>query len=176
MSNDKYYDGNGMDEEQTYKSVCKERGDFLLTEDNDFAVVFNGIISGTYEIYLKHTEQEVRDHIIRYGIGRASEDVKEVAREMVAEDFSEMERRKLPVFQMPDGGLLNLQYDKVKDNLDVGTVTNAGLSVMHSFKYDHDNSLDMNIQEVYRQLLEMPEYRQKDEEQEEHVAKSTFRR
>lgn len=171
-----YYDGNGMDEEQTYKSACKERGDFLLTEDNDFAVVFSGIISGTYEIYLKHTEQEVRDHIIRYGIGRASEDVKEVAREMVAEGFSEMERRKLPVFQMPDGGLLNLQYDKVKDNLDVGTVTNAGFSVRHSFLYDHDNSLDMNIQEVYRQLSEMPEYRQKDEEQEEHVAKSAFRR
>lgn len=171
-----YYDGNGMDEEQTYKSACKERGDFLLTEDNEFAVVFNGIISGTYEIYLKHTEQEVRDHIIRYGIGRASEDVKEVAREMVAEEFSEMERRKLPVFQMPDGGLLNLQYDKVKDNLDVGTVTNAGFSVRHSFQYDHDNSLEMNIQEVYRQQLEMPEYRQKDEEQEEHVAKSAFRR
>lgn len=171
-----YYDGNGMDEEQTYKSACKERGDFLLTEDNDFAVVFNGIISGTYEIYLKHTEQEVRDHIIRYGVGRASEDVKEVAREMVAEEFSEMEQRKLPVFQMPDGGLLNLQYDKVKDNLDVGTVTNAGFSVRHSFQYDHDNSLDMNIQEVYKQLLEMPEYRQKDGEQEEHVAKSAFRR
>lgn len=171
-----YYDGNGMDEEQTYKSACKERGDFLLTEDNDFAVVFNGIISGTYEIYLKHTEQEVRDHIIRYGVGRASEDVKEVAREMVAEEFSEMEQRKLPVLQMPDGGLLNLQYDKVKDNLDVGTVTNAGFSVRHSFQYDHDNSLDMNIQEVYKQLLEMPEYRQKDGEQEEHVAKSAFRR
>lgn len=171
-----YYDGNGMDEELTYKSACKERGDFLLTEDNDFAVVFSGIISGTYEIYLKHTEQEVRDHIIRYGIGRASEDVKEVAREMVAEEFSEMERRKLPVFQMPDGGLLNLQYDKVKDNLDVGTVTNAGLSVRHSFQYDHDRSLDMNIQGVYGQLLEMPEYQHEEEVQEEYVAKSAFHR
>lgn len=171
-----YYDGNGMDEEQTYKSACKERGDFLLTEDNDFAVVFNGIISGTYEIYLKHTEQEVRDHIIRYGIGRASEDVKEVARKMVAEEFSEMERRKLPVFQMPDGGLLNLQYDKVKDNLDVGTVTNTGFSVRHSFQYDHDRSLDMNIQGVYGQLLEMPEYQHEEEVQEEYVAKSAFHR
>lgn len=171
-----YYDGNGMDEEQTYKSACKERGDFLLTEDNDFAVVFSGIISGTYEIYLKHTEQEVRDHIIRYGIGRASEDVKEVAREMVAEEFSEMERRKLPVFQIPDGGLLNLQYDKVKDNLDVGTVTNAGFSVRHSFQYDHDRSLDMNIQGVYGQLLEMPEYQHEEDVQEEYVAKSAFHR
>lgn len=171
-----YYDGNGMDEEQTYKSACRERGDFLLTEDKDFAVVFNGIISGTYEIYLKHSEQEVRDHITRYGVGRASEDVKEVAREMVAEEFAELAQRKMPIFQMPNGGLLNLQYDKVKDNLDVGTVTNAGLSVRHSFQYDNDRSLDMNIQEVYRQLSEMPEYWQMDEEQEEHVAKSAFHR
>ena len=171
-----YYDGNGMDEEQTYKSACKEKGDFLLAEDKNFAVVFNGIISGTYEIYLKHSEQEVRDHITRYGVGRASEDVKEVAREMVAEEFSEMERRKLPVFQMPDGGILNLRYDKVKDNLDVGTVTNAGLAVRHSFQYDHDHSLDMNIQGVYGQLLEMPEYQHEEGVQEECVAKSAFHR
>lgn len=45
-----------MDEEQTYKSACKERGDFLLTEDNDFAVVFSGIISGTYEIYMFYVQ------------------------------------------------------------------------------------------------------------------------
>ncbi len=37
-------------------------------------------------MFLKHTEQEVRDHITRYGIGRASEDVKAVAREMTAEE------------------------------------------------------------------------------------------
>lgn len=170
------YDGNGMDEGQTYKSACKEKGDFLLAEDKNFAVVFNGIISGTYEIYLKHSEQEVRDHITRYGVGRASEDVKEVAKEMVAEEFSEMERRKLSVFQMPDGSILNLRYDKVKDNLDVGTVTNAGLTVRHSFQYDHDHSLDMNIQGVYGQLLEMPEYQHEEGVQEECVAKSAFHR
>ena len=37
---------------------------------------------------LVYTIQEVRDHITRYGIGRASEDVKAVAREMTAEEFS----------------------------------------------------------------------------------------
>ena len=170
-----YYDGNGMDEKQTYRKPCQNRGDDLLIEDKDFAVVYNGSVGGTYEVFLKHTEQEVRDHITRYGIGRASEDVKAVAREMTAEEFSELAQRKMPIFQMPNGGLLNLQYNKDKDSLDVGTVTNAGLSVKHSFPFSHDHSMDANISSAYEQLLDMEEY-QKEEVQEEHVAKSAFRR
>ena len=170
-----YYDGNGMDEEQTYRKPCQNRGDDLLIEDKDFAVVYNGSVGGTYEVFVKHTEQEVRDHITRYGIGRATEDVKAVARDMVAEEFTGMAQRKMPIFQMPNGGLLNLQYDKEKDCLDVGTVTNAGLSVKHSFPYSHEHSMDANISSAYEQLLDMEEY-QKEELQEEHVAKSTFRR
>lgn len=170
-----YYDGNGMDEEQTYRKPCQNRGDDLLIEDKDFAVVYNGSVGGTYEVFLKHTEQEVRDHITRYGIGRASGDVKAVARDMTAEEFSELAQRKMPIFQMPNGGLLNLQYNKDKDSLDVGTVINAGLSVKHSFPFSHDHSLDANISSAYEQLLDMEEY-QKEEVQEEHVAKSAFRR
>lgn len=170
-----YYDGNGMDEEQTYRKPCQNRGDDLLIEDKDFAVVYNGSVGGTYKVFLKHTEQEIRDHITRYGIGRASEDVKAVAREMTAEEFSELAQRKMPIFQMPNGGLLNLQYNKDKDSLDVGTVTNAGLSVKHSFPFSHDHSMDANISSAYEQLLDMEEY-QKEEVQEEHVAKSAFRR
>lgn len=170
-----YYDGNGMDEEHTYRKPCQNRGDDLLIEDKDFAVVYNGSVGGTYEVFLKHTEQEVRDHITRYGIGRASEDVKAVARDMIAEEFSELAQRKMPIFQMPNGGLLNLQYNKDKDSLDVGTVTNAGLSVKHSFPFSHDHSMDANISSAYEQLLDMEEY-QKEDVQEEHVAKSAFRR
>ena len=170
-----YYDGNGMDEEHTYRKPCQNRGDDLLIEDKDFAVVYNGSVGGTYEVFLKHTEQEVRDHITRYGIGRASEDVKAVARDMTAEEFSELAQRKMPIFQMPNGGLLNLQYNKDKDSLDVGIVTNAGLAVKHSFPFSHDHSMDANISSAYEQLLDMEEY-QKEDVQEEHVAKSAFRR
>lgn len=166
-----YYDGNGMDEEQTYKKPCQNRGDDLLIEDKDFAVVYNGSVGGTYEVFVKYSEQEVRDHINRYGIGRASEDVKEVAREMTHEAFTALAQHKQPVFQMPNGAILNLQYNKQEDNFDVGSVTNAGLSVKHSFPYDHNHSMDMNIQGVYEQLHEMEEY-----QKEEHVAKSAFHR
>ena len=176
-----YYDGNGMDEEQTYRKPCQNRGDDLLIEDKDFAVVYNGSVGGTYEVFLKHTEQEVRDHITRYGIGRATEDVKALARDMVAEEFSELAQRKMPIFQMPNGCLLNLQYDKEKDCLDVGTVTNAGLTVKHSFPFSHDHSLDANISSAYEQLLDMEEYQKEEQandvgQQEERVAKSAFHR
>ena len=176
-----YYDGNGMDEEQTYRKPCQNRGDDLLIEDKDFAVVYNGSVGGTYEVFLKHTEQEVRDHITRYGIGRATEDVKALARDMVAEEFSELAQRKMPIFQMPNGGLLNLQYDKEKDCLDVGTVTNAGLAVKHSFPFSHDHTLDANICSAYEQLLDMEEYQKEEQandvgQQEERVAKSAFHR
>lgn len=36
---------------------------------------------------LKYSEEEVRDHIRRYGIGRASEDVKNFAKDMVAKEY-----------------------------------------------------------------------------------------
>ena len=176
-----YYDGNGMDEEQTYRKPYQNRGDDLLIEDKDFAVVYNGSVGGTYEVFVKYTEQEVRDHITRYGIGRASEDVKAMARDMVAEEFTGMAQRKMPIFQMPNGGLLNLQYDKEKDCLDVGTVTNAGLTVKHSFPFSHDHSLDANISSAYEQLLDMEEYQKEEQandvgQQEERVAKSAFHR
>lgn len=157
-----YYDGNGMDEEQTYKSACKERGDFLLTEDKDFAVVFSGIISGTYEVYKKYSEQEVRDHITRYGIGRASEDVREVAKEMVAEEFSRMSEHRSPVWEMPGGAVLQLQYNREHDSLDVMTdkgEANDGLIVSHRFPYDHGASLEANLLSVRENLSGMEQYR-----------------
>ena len=79
-----YYNGDAIDEEHTYKSPYQNRGDDLLIEDKDFAVVYNGSVGGTYEIFTKHTEQEVRDHINRYGLGQASRDVMAAASEMHA--------------------------------------------------------------------------------------------
>ena len=116
----------------------------------------------------------LRAYIDKEG-GITVNDCEAVAREMTAEEFSELAQRKMPIFQMPNGGLLNLQYNKEKDSLDVGTVTNAGLSVKHSFPFSHDHSMDANISSAYEQLLDMEEY-QKEERQEEHVAKSAFRR
>ena len=154
-----YYDGNGMDEQHTYASPLRNRGDDLLIEDKDFAVVYNGSVGGTYEVLLKYTEQEVRDHIRRYGTDRASDDVKAVAKDMAAEQFAAVSRQKIPAFEMPNGDILYVGYNRETDALDVGQATNAGLAVQHSFPYDHNATLDDNLQKVNDKLGEMEEYR-----------------
>ena len=129
---------------------------------------YNNVMFGSnfsYEVFAKYSEQDVRNHITRYGIGRASEDVREVAREMTNEAFTALTTHKLTILHMPNDSLLYLQYNKEKDSIDVGTITNIGLSVKHTFPYDHDQSMDMNIQGVHDQLQDMKEY-----QQEEHVA------
>ena len=160
-----YYDGNGMDEQYTYQTPLQHRGDDLLIEDKDFAVVYNGSVGGTYEVMLKFSEQEVRDHIDRYGIGRASVDVKEVARDMTAERFSAMTLQREPVLEMPTGDILHIAYNRDTDSLDVGSVCNAGLAVRHSFPYDYDKSLDANLEEVSEKLNGMEEYQAEEMEQ-----------
>ena len=153
-----YYDGNGMDEQHTYASPLQNRGDDLLIEDKDFAVVYNGSVGGTYDVMLKYTEQEVRDHITRYGTNRASDDVKEVAKDITAEQFAVLSQQKIPVFEMPSGDILYVGYNRETDTLDVGQATNAGLAVQHSFPFDHNITLDDNLQEVNEKLKGMEEY------------------
>lgn len=161
-----YYDGNGMDEQYTYQTPLQHRGDDLLVEDKDFAVVYNGSVGGTYEVMLKYSEQEVRDHINRYGIDRASVDVKELAKDMVVEQFAKLTHQRMPVFEMPSGDILYTAYNREKNALDVGGVCNAGLAVRHSFPYDHNSTLDANLQAVNEKLNELDEYREELQEAE----------
>ena len=162
-----YYDGNGMDEQYTYQTPLQHRGDDLLVEDKDFAVVYNGSVGGTYEVMLKYSEQEVRDHINRYGIDRVSVDVKELAKDMVVEQFAKLTHQRMPVFEMPNGDILYAAYNREKDALDVGGVCNAGLAVRHSFPYDYNSTLDANLQAVNEKLNELDEYREELQEAED---------
>ena len=173
-----YDQGDSIDLEHTYKSALQNRGDDVLVDDAHYAVVYNGSVGGTYEVMRKVTEEDVRDSITRYGLpSEASKDVEEVAKSMIAEDFSDLSKRKAPVFEMPNGDVLHLQYDREHDSFEVGTVTNAGLAVEHILSYDHSLSLADNIEDVYNILSELPEYQlQEENAEEENVAKATFRR
>lgn len=153
-----YYDGNGLNEQYTYSSPTQNKGDNLLIEDKDFAVVYNGSVGGTYEVMLKFSEQELREHIKRYGVDRAGDTLKGVAKDMVAEQFSDLTQRKIPAFEMQNGDVLYVGYNREADTLDVGSATNAGLAVLHNFPYDHNASLDANLQGVNEKLNEMEEY------------------
>lgn len=159
-----YYDGNGINEQYTFTSPLQNKGDDLLVEDKDFAVVYNNSVGSSYEVMLKYSEQEIRDHINRYGIRLASDDIKGVAKDMVAEQFLAMTKQRTPVFEMPCGDILYTGYNKETDTLDVGTATNAGLAVRHSFPYDHDSSLESNLQSVYTELNRMEQYKKEEME------------
>ena len=173
-----YDQGDAIDLEHTYKSAVQNRGDDVLVDDAHYAVVYNGSVGGTYEVMRKVTEEDVRDSITRYGLpSEVSKEVEEVGKAMIAEDFSDLSKRKAPVFEMPNGDVLHLQYDCEHDSFELGTVTNAGLAVQHILSYDHSLSLADNIEDVYNTLCELPDYQlQEENAEEENVAKATFRR
>lgn len=168
-----YDNGDAIDMDKTYAKAVKYSGDTVIAEDDHYAVVNNNQVGGTYDIMRKVSEKEVRDAINRYGLpSDATEDVKNVAKAMVAEEFSKMATNRMPIFEMNNGSVLYVQYSQEKDTMDVGTATNVGMSVLHQFPYDHDFNLDANLEGVNEKLTEMTIYQAEiDSEQEtENVA------
>lgn len=162
-----YDQGDALLQSQTYKNAKKFPGDDILTEDDNYAVVYNSSVGGTYDLMRKVTKQDIIDNIERYGLeSDASDDVKKVAYENVAKQFSDI-KSKIPAFTMPNEDVLYFQYNQESNKIEVGTTTNVGLKVDQTFDYDVDRTLDANLENVYEQLSELPEYQQADEQEEE---------
>lgn len=162
-----YDQGDALLQSQTYKNATKFPGDDILAEVDNYAVVYNSSLDGTYDLMRKVTKQDIIDNIERYGLeSDASDDVKKVAYENVAKQFSDI-KSKIPAFTMPNEDVLYFQYNQESNKIEVGTTTNAGLKVDQTFDYDVDRTLDANLENVYEQLSELPEYQQADEQEEE---------
>lgn len=162
-----YDQGDALSQSQTYKNATKFSGDDILAEDDNYAVVYNSSVGGTYDLMRKVTKQDIIDNIERYGLeSDASDDVKKVAYENVAKQFSDI-KSKIPAFTMPNEDVLYFQYNQESNKIEVGTTTNVGLKVDQTFDYDVDPTLDANLENVYEQLSELPEYQQADEQEEE---------
>ena len=162
-----YDQGDALSQSQTYKNATKFSGDDILAEDDNYAVVYNSSVGGTYDLMRKVTKQDIIDNIERYGLeSDASDDVKKVAYENIAKQFSDI-KSKIPAFTMPNEDVLYFQYNQESNKIEVGTTTNAGLKVDQTFDYDVDRTLDANLENVYEQLSELPEYQQADEQEEE---------
>lgn len=162
-----YDQGDALLQSQTYKNATKFSGDDILAEDDNYAVVYNSSVGGTYDLMRKVTKQDIIDNIERYGLeSDASDDVKKVAYENVAKQFSDI-KSKIPAFTMPNEDVLYFQYNQESNKIEVGTITNVGLKVDQTFDYDVDRTIDANLENVYEQLSELPEYQQADEQEEE---------
>ena len=162
-----YDQGDAMEQSDTFKNAKKYSGDDILDEDDNYAVVYNGSVGGTYDLMRKVTKEEILDDIDRYGLEQdASEDVKKVAYESVAKQFSEI-KAQIPAFTMPNNDVLYFQYNQEKNQVEVGHVTNIGLMKEHTFDYDVNQTLDANLEAINESLQENEEYQAIEEDEEE---------
>lgn len=162
-----YDQGDALEQSDTFKNAKKYSGDDILDEDDNYAVVYNGSVGGTYDLMRKVTKEEILDDIDRYGLEQdASEDVKKVAYESVAKQFSEI-KAQIPAFTMPNNEVLYFQYNQEKNQVEVGHVTNIGLMKEHIFDYDVNQTLDANLEAINESLQENEEYQAMEEDEEE---------
>ncbi len=162
-----YDQGDALEQSKTFKNAKKYGSDDILDEDDHYAVVYNNGNGGTYELMRKETKEEILDNIDRYGLEQdASEDVKKVAYESVAKQFSEI-KAQIPAFTMPNNDVLYFQYNQEKNQVEVGHVTNIGLMKEHTFDYDVNQTLDANLEAINESLQENEEYQAMEEDEEE---------
>lgn len=155
--------------EYVSKSSSPHPGDDLLAENEDYAVVYNNRVGGTYDLLKKYSENELREEIERLGgIGsNPSDAVKEIAYNMTADEFAAIQKE--PVFEMPNGEILYFQYNKETDKIEVGTATNNGLAVSDTFMFERDKSVEANLANVYEEMSQREQYREQEPEEEQSL-------
>ena len=165
-----YDQGDALLQSQTYKNATKFPGDDILAEDDNYAVVYNSSVGGTYDLMRKVTKQDIIDNIERYGLeSDASDDVKKVAYENVAKQFSDI-KSKIPYFTMPNGETLDFHYNQDTNNIVVEkTMDNGEKKDVYQHPYNHELTTAENMSDIYAVISQKPEY-QKAEEKENVVA------
>ena len=165
-----YDQGDALLQSQTYKNAKKFPGDDILAEDDNYAVVYNSSVGGTYDLMRKVTKQDIIDNIERYGLeSDASDDVKKVAYENVAKQFSDI-KSKIPAFTMPNGEKLDFHYNQDTNNIVVEkTMDNGEKKDVYQHPYNHELTTAENMSDIYAVISQKPEY-QKAEGKENVVA------
>lgn len=165
-----YDQGDALSQSQTYKNATKFSGDDILAEDDNYAVVYNSSVGGTYDLMRKVTKQDIIDNIERYGLeSDASDDVKKVAYENVAKQFSDI-KSKIPAFTMPNEDVLYFHYNQDTNNIVVEkTMDNGEKKNVYQHPYNHELTTAENMSDIYAVISQKPEY-QKAEEKENVVA------
>lgn len=165
-----YDQGDALLQSQTYKNATKFPGDDILAEDDNYAVVYNSSLGGTYDLMRKVTKQDIIDNIDRYGLeSDASDDVKKVAYENVAKQFSDI-KSKIPAFTMPNEDVLYFHYNQDTNNIVVEkTMDNGEKKDVYRHPYNHELTTAENMSDIYAVISQKPEY-QKAEEKENVVA------
>lgn len=165
-----YDQGDSMDLEHVETSMTPDYGDDVLIDDENYAVVYNNSVGGTYNLLRKYSENDIREAIERYGMPKTpSYAVKFIDQQMglekgvkplveipspeakaVAKSFRE---DLAPQFTMPNGKVLDYHYDASDNKVIVGEKLNDG-SFIETYVHDYDFALSKaeNMSAIYKEL------------------------
>lgn len=165
-----YNQGDSMDLEHVETSMTPDYGDDVLIDDENYAVVYNNSVGGTYNLLRKYSENDIREAIERYGMPKTpSYAVKFIDQQMglekgvkplveipspeakaVAKSFRE---DLTPQFTMPNGKVLDYHYDASDNKVIVGEKLNDG-SFIETYVHDYDFALSKaeNMSAIYKEL------------------------
>lgn len=165
-----YDQGDSMDLEHVETSMTPNYGDDVLIDDENYAVVYNNSVGGTYNLLRKYSENDIREAIERYGMpDTPSYAVKFIDQQMglekgvkplveipspeakaVAKSFRE---DLTPQFTMPNGKVLDYHYDASDNKVIVGEKLNDG-SFIETYVHDYDFALSKaeNMSAIYKEL------------------------
>lgn len=165
-----YDQGDSMDLEHVETSMTPDYGDDVLIDDENYAVVYNNSVGGTYNLLRKYRENDIREAIERYGMpDTPSYAVKFIDQQMglekgvkplveipspeakaVAKSFRE---DLTPQFTMPNGKVLDYHYDASDNKVIVGEKLNDG-SFIETYAHDYDFTLSKaeNMSAIYKEL------------------------
>lgn len=165
-----YDQGDSMDLEHVETSMTPDYGDDVLIDDENYAVVYNNSVGGTYNLLRKYSENDIREAIERYGMPKTpSYAVKFIDQQMglekgvkplveipspeakaVAKSFRE---DLTPQFTMPNGKVLDYHYDASDNKVIVGEKLNDGSFIeTHVHDYDFALSKAENMSAIYKEL------------------------
>lgn len=165
-----YDQGDSMDLEHVETSMTPDYGDDVLIDDENYAVVYNNSVGGTYNLLRKYSENDIREAIERYGMPKTpSYAVKFIDQQMglekgvkplveipspeakaVAKSFRE---DLTPQFTMPNEKVLDYHYDASDNKVIVGEKLNDG-SFIETYVHDYDFALSKaeNMSAIYKEL------------------------
>ena len=165
-----YDQGDSMDLEHVETSMTPDYGDDVLIDDENYAVVYNNSVGGTYNLLRKYSENDIREAIERYGMPKTpSYAVKFIDQQMglekgvkplveipspeakaVAKSFRE---DLTPQFTMSNGKVLDYHYDASDNKVIVGEKLNDG-SFIETYAHDYDFALSKaeNMSAIYKEL------------------------
>lgn len=165
-----YDQGDSMDLEHVETSMTPDYGVDVLIDDENYAVVYNNSVGGTYNLLRKYSENDIREAIERYGMPKTpSYAVKFIDQQMGLEkgvkplvEISSPEAKAVaksfredltPQFTMPNGKVLDYHYDASDNKVIVGEKLNDG-SFIETYAHDYDFALSKaeNMSAIYKEL------------------------